>query len=192
MEKEIKIHLLSQEDYQKVINNLTGLINTEEQINYYFDTSNHNLRDNHIMLRLRKKGDKNILTFKRGISLENGYFQAEEKEVVISNENASNIFKNPAVLKNYFDAPILSKPVCASLKLLGNIKTIRSRYHFQDFIIEIDKITFPNENEDYEIEIETDNPGKARIIIFLFLDSYNIKYMAQKYTKYERFLENLK
>lgn len=190
MEQEIKIHLLSREDYQKTIDNMTGLINTEEQTNYYFDTSNHYLRDNHVMLRIRKKGDKNILTFKQGLSLENGYFQAEEKEVVVSNADVDKIFNNPALLINYFDSPLLTGSVCAGLYLLGNIKTIRSTYLLKNFIIEIDKVTFPNGKEDYEIEIETDNPGEARTVIFHFLDSCTINCIAQKHTKYERFLNN--
>ena len=190
MEREIKFKLPLKRDHQKLLDNLPDGEGTVSQINYYFDTQDLQLFRNNNVFRLRKEKGSNILTHKKGISMEDGYFQAFEEEHTITNKDAQEILQDPSKLKKFFGGEDISGNLAQQLMLLGMGKTERSVFYLDGFKVELDAVTFPNKEEDFELEIETDTPDEARKVLFRFFEEYAITYEPQAHTKYKRFLNN--
>jgi len=98
IEVKIKIESTGIEDYRgKIMKNNFRLISPRYlEHNIVFDTPDKKLKTNNFLLRLRKKGDKSTVTFKRPVkkSLSSAYYKIrEETEVeVLDFENMRKIF----------------------------------------------------------------------------------------------------
>ena len=191
MEREIKIRILTKEGFDKMVSLLPQPYETAELVNYYFDTPGVDYGKAHCLLRLRHAKGKYIVTFKRGHSLEEGYFQAFEEEKELSAAEAHDILTNPQKILTISQSII---PVMATedpVALLGSAKTKRSKIKFSGYVIKMDEVLSPNGCEDYEIEVETEHPEEIKSHLLNLMNEHLIEYSMQIQTKYQRFLENM-
>ncbi len=191
MEKEIKIRIPTKEGFDAMMSLLPAPFETVEQKNYYFDTPELHYANAHCLLRLRQAKEKYIITFKRGRSLSDGYFQADEDEITVSEGEAADIIANPERILQFNPGILPAPDTDEKVQLLGIAVTIRSKIRFQGFIVEADVVEFPNGNIDYEVEVETGDPDGVRALLYNLLTRNDIEYTPQEHTKYQRFLYNL-
>ena len=157
--------------------------------NYYFDTDDFYLKNQHITLRVRFINDvKCELTLK--IKGSNG-----DQEI-----NDSLTFKQFELLKNEGVFPIgnvrdylliLSLPLNA-YKCLTSLYNLRLEIKQEDHLLVIDKNIY-NDITDYNLEIETeDNVVHAQDVLSSYIKQFNLSLGAQKYKgKAHRALDSL-
>lgn len=166
VEKEFKM-LLDQTQYQKISENEDFKL--EIQDNYYFDTKKASMA-----LRIRNVEDIYILTLKK---YENNKLFEYEFRV------DDQYIDHPKILDYLKIHGINEKP-----KYLGLMQT--SRYYLKlnkgeialDRCLYLDKI-------DYEIEYEVFQEKDDHQELVTFLDKYKIKYIENKKSKFQRFME---
>jgi uncharacterized protein YjbK len=134
------IDLKEFKEYKKLIENEYSTVNKIEkmQINYYYDTNNHDLNKKNITLRVRQTEQNLLLQLKIHKFKKDGYVFSNEQEYKL------NELKNILYLQDD-KTPYL---------LQGSLITLRTSYMISDGLkIEFDKNYFLGK-VDYEIEIE--------------------------------------
>ena len=158
------------------------------QTNYYFETEDLFLRQNHAVLRVRsivnqgseltlkikeEKGDKEItdrLSYPQFTSLIN-----------------DNIFPNTPVCEEVIR---LGRSLY-EYKLLTKLETTRLEIQEDDYLVVIDKNNY-NGITDYNLEIEASNRKKAEEIILKFCKNFSIEYKKDYVSKSKRALASIK
>lgn len=198
-EKELKIEILSKEDFEKLKEILKNPQTILEQKNYYIDTTSLILSKNGIMLRIRLEKKENLevktLTIKFEPKIKNGFFSANQVENSISEKeyNDSISRRNFLWLEGKEHIKILEKYSIYpnELDIIGSIFNKRYIYKLENYKLELDETTFQNGSKDFEIEIETENPEEIKDKILTLLNENNISFTFQKYTKYQRMLKSI-
>ena len=173
--------MLTNDEYISVVSFFMKLYPNQhflQNTNYYFDTDDFYLKNQHITLRVRFINDvKCELTLK--IKGSNG-----DQEI-----NDSLTFKQFELLKNEGVFPIgnvrdylltHSLPLNA-YKCLTSLYNLRLEIKQEDHLLVIDKNIY-NDITDYNLEIETeDNVVHAQDVLSSYIKQFNLSLGAQKY-----------
>ncbi len=170
---------ITENKYIQILNALDLSDNIFLQTNHYFDSSDHDLENNKIVLRIRQKENNFKLTSKIDNKENN---TITENHINLSNEEALNM------ILNGFNAKIIN--LNYEVKKIGELKTYRARKEFLNGTIFLDKSQY-NGITDYELEYEAnsldtiDEDFKKILIIF------NIPYQ-KSISKFKRCMLTLK
>lgn len=154
--------LISKEDYDKLLKEFNiKKEQIKEQINHYFDTKELELRNNHIMCRIRQKGDQYKITVKTknetNDNIENHYFITKDEGIQMISNGMSGKYANSS----------------STLYNVATLKTERVSFPFKNGKLFLDKSIYGNK-VDYEIEYEVTNKEKGIIDFDQFLQEHNI------------------
>ena len=195
MEKELKIIIHTEKDFQKLLKKLPDYQKTVFQTNYYWDTKDFQFLKNSINIRIRFEDSNNpVITVKHGNTINNGYFIADEYESEYTGlEKKFEIGEKLDLqsLSSKLSEKINEVSDSSSLICLGSLKTIRRLYKLNCYKIELDHVFFPEGNEDYELEVETNDIDNLRPLIKALFKKLSVIYSNQSQTKYQRFLKHI-
>lgn len=176
--KEIEFKtFITKEKYEQLIKDFNLENNIYSQTNHYFDTEDTKLLNNHIVLRIRQKGNNFKLTKK--IRAEVG---ADETHILLPKENAQEM------LENGIDASIIGIPLF--VKKIAELTTYRVSSPYKDGTIFFDRSEYYG-HVDYEIEYEVNEIEQGKKDFLDFLASYEIPY-KDSIRKSKRAYENRK
>jgi len=195
LERELKLRLEGAEAAQRLGNVLGVPFETVQQVNLYLETTRHQVASGRCMVRLRCEAGRWSLTYKRGLRVQAGYFEAREVEAVL-----------PDCLKGHWseaDLPALEQlpplqalradGVAGNLSISGEVHNLRARFRLSNGdILELDRTRFPGDRVDWEVEVETRKPDEVRALLAGLAEEAGVVLQEQRQTKYERFLEAVK
>jgi uncharacterized protein YjbK len=166
-ESEIKYLLAGPEDHRRLAGpgGLGEPRGTERQENFYLDTADSFLSGKRIMLRLRRLGTGALLTWKCGSEVEAGFFRSQEIEAPLSPEEAAAVLASPATLYRLRLPPVeelRSRFGEPPLGVMGSLVNERTSFQAERFLVELDRVTFPDGSQFFEVEVETEDPAAAR------------------------------
>lgn len=156
---------INEETYEKLIKQYDLSSSCFSQTNYYFDTDNLDLLNQHIALRIREKNQNYKITLKKG-SPEG----ALEQHIIIDFEKAQELLANGFETSAYF------QELNYKVKFLAKLTTKRVKMLYEGGVIFLDKSTY-NDHVDYEIEFEHNNYDLGEKQFKDFLSAHQIAYM---------------
>ena len=145
------------------------------QTNYYFDTSNKDLKKQHSALRIRVTDSSNEMTLKvpyQGFLMENNLHLSDNK--------ASEIIKNKQIVLSSFNSPdnnfsFLDKEIRDStFYLFNSFQTKRFEKPIKNHLIVLDETTFQNGVVHYELEVESTDEGEGKEFFESILNMYRV------------------
>lgn len=154
--------IITEEQYEKLLKEFDLENNIFSQTNYYFDTEESKLLNDHIVLRIRQKGENYKLTKKTEAKV-----GAEETHLFISKENALEM------IEKGFDAKVMELPFYVTN--VARLTTLRASTPYMTGTLFLDKSIYYG-HTDYEIEYEVDEIIEGQINFDNFLESHGIKY----------------
>ena len=118
------------------------------QTNYYFTYKG---MPSETMVRLRVKGEQNLLCYKYRMSDRNGVSVSDERECEVSADLANSLLKRGMTQAEAKEFLGIDTPY--ELKTVGSMDTYRAKFNIQDWTIELDKNEYLGV-VDYELECE--------------------------------------
>ncbi len=153
---------INKDEYDKLIK----LFNLEDKIftqtNYYFDTLDNSLINEHIILRIREKAHNIKLTSKTPQEI-----GTLERHIVLDKDEAYKM------IENGFDASIIG--IDKNVLNVATLTTHRATLSYNGGKLFFDKNTY-YDTTDYEIEFEFDNEKTGKELFLEFLSEHNITY----------------
>jgi len=192
VEREVKIVLETERDYERLCRSLPGFMEEVTQRNTYWDLPDSTLTRAGILLRLRLEKRQAWLTVKRDLRKHpDGFFEAPEDEEEVDRSQAELVLSGTHPLDSLDCAPLdrLRSEVgsLAELRPWGSLENRRRRYQLREGLVaEVDSSAFGQEHVDYEVEVESSDPAAAREVIVSYLDAEGLSYRTQTRTKSER------
>ena len=194
-ELELKYHLAGKKDYQRLLEDCSpapGSVYARQE-NYYFDSPDYEIALQDGMLRLRF--DRKLkLCFKLGREKPGhpGYFDALEVEEDLEPEFLQKALEAPRELARLELHPIKVlwrhfKPLV--LVKIGDLTTDRRYRMIDDFLLELDEVTYPDGGITHEVEIETLFPEKARQALLSRFNKLGIDARPQRKSKLQGLLK---
>lgn len=180
-------NLLSKDEYERLLNFFQVKKNqSNQQINYYFETDDLKLKANGAALRIREKNSNWVLTLKE--PYQEGLI--ETHQILTEKEAQHWIAGSPTSSPNIEKRLQLFEISCSKLKFGGTLKTDRIELPYEGGLVVLDYSEY-NGQYDYELEIEANTMKQSESIMQVLLNKLNIK---QKPTpnKIERFYHTLK
>ena len=194
-ELELKYHLAGKKDYQRLLEDCSpapGSVSARQE-NYYFDSPGYEIAKQGGMLRLRFDGELK-LCFKLGGEKPGhpGYFDALEVEEHLEPEFLQKALEAPQELACLKVHPIKVlwrhfKPLV--LVQIGDLTTHRRYRMIDDFLLELDEVTYPDGGVTHEVEIETPFPEKARQVLLSRFNKLGIDASPQRKSKLQGLLK---
>ncbi|MGI5845395.1 MAG: CYTH domain-containing protein [Candidatus Xenobium sp.] len=192
IECELKMRLPGGQAARRLGTVLGVPLATLEQVNLYLETTDGQVASGRSMVRLRREEGRWTLTYKRGLQVQAGYFEAREVEALLG--------ASPEAEWSEADLPGLESlaplralradGVLGELSVSGEVYNLRARYRLSNGdILELDRTRFPGGREDWEVEVETRRPEEVRALLTDLFDRAGVALEEQRQTKYERFLE---
>lgn len=192
IECELKMRLPGEQAARRLGTVLGAPLATVEQVNLYLETADGQVASGPSMVRLRREEGRWTLTYKRGLQVQAGYFEAREVEALLD--------ASPEAEWSEADLPGLESlaplralradGVPGELSVLGEVYNLRASYRLSNGdILELDRTRFPGGREDWEVEVETRRPEEVRALLADLFDRVGVALEEQRQTKYERFLE---
>lgn len=154
--------LMTDNEYNKIIDLFDLRENIFSQENYYFDTDDFYIRKNCMELRIRHR--KNVWK----ITLKSPHENCMYEDSIIINETEANYY-----IKNGFNLKPFGLDLFVTLKV-SNI-TERAVTPYKEGNLFLDKSTFAG-TTDYEIEYEADEPAHGIEVFREFLNENGINY----------------
>ncbi len=154
---------ISKEQYEMLIKKYNLEKNILVQTNYYFDTFEHKLIKNGIVLRIREKSYNIKLTSKTKQEI-----GTLEKHIVLDKDEAYKM------IENGFDAAIIG--INENVKNIASLTTYRTTTTYKNGTLFFDKNTYYDE-VDYEIEYEVENEEIGKKEFLEFLEENNLEYI---------------
>lgn len=196
MKTERELKLLLPEESAKLFLSKFEPFKGIDQENFYFDTISHHLSAVGTTLRIRSEQGTYILCAKIKNRESVGIAVSEEWEERLNVYEFQSICQSPNEILTYLPDEIhrvLSTIVMgAPILLLGSIRNFRNCLRVNDWIIELDRSVFPNEEVQYEIEVEGVTSEEESIKIQNFLANLDLSCQPSVESKYKRFLKALK
>lgn len=143
------------------------------QMNYYFDTSNKDLKKQNSALRVRVTDSTNEMTLKvpyQGFLMENNLH--------LSNNEVSEIINNKQIVLSSFnssdnDFSFLDQKIKDStFYLFNSYQTKRFEKSVKNHLIVLDETTFQNGVIHYELEVESNDENEGKIFFDSILKEY--------------------
>ncbi|MEG0329490.1 MAG: CYTH domain-containing protein [Longicatena sp.] len=177
IEKEYKV-LLNEEQFDLLVKQQDNLLFVE-QINTYYDTLQHDLRNCHGVLRIREKNNSYLFTMK--LHSDEGL---QEFECNVPN-NSIDVFEQPdikALLQHHnFNAPF--KKITTLLTKRAVVDSPYAEICFDE--------NFYNGKHDYEIEYEYKSDHDGLTIFQNILKPIGITYKDNCLSKFKRAMDSL-
>ena len=177
MEQNLEIefkNLLTKSEYDTLLQTVFSDGNQKKivQTNYYFDTKDHQLKNQHSALRIRRTHSFNELTLKvpsQGHLL--------ETNLSLRDNVCSEILKAKQLKLStiYADIEIDSISNDSVFYLFNQFETVRFEQTRGDHLLVLDQTTFQNGIVDYELEVESQSPETGLIFFNSFLEKHAIK-----------------
>lgn len=157
---------ISEEQYNEFIKIFNLENKVFSQINYYFDTENHDLINNHIVLRIREK-DYNIkLTSKTKAEV-----GTLEKHIILEKDKAYEM------IANGFNANIID--INYNVTNIAKLTTYRAKASYKSGTLFFDKNVY-FDTVDYEIEFEANNFEEGQKEFLEFLEENQIQFIKME------------
>ena len=152
------------------------------QTNYYFDTKDLFLKQNHMVLRVRiikNKGSEFTLKIKE----EKGDREVTQKLSYLATKSLlkKNHFPKGEIIKELAEKGIAISSLC----LIANLTTLRLEIKENDYLVVIDKNEYLDVL-DYNLEIESSSREKAKEVILDFCNKFNLEYKKDYVSKSSR------
>jgi uncharacterized protein YjbK len=189
VEREIKLRLADEASWLRLQAVLGDPSASLDQVNVYLDTPSLEVAGRRGMLRLRGQDGVWSLTWKRGLRMERGYFEALEVECPL--DEAAGQCPDLSVLEHLPPVRALrADGIAEPLALRGEVRNLRQRYPLTDCaVLELDRTTFPGGRVEFEVEVETLHPEQVTALLEDLARRAGVVLLVQDRTKYERFLE---
>lgn len=168
--------IITEKQYNELLKEFDLENNIFTQTNYYFDTDDHKLLNDHIVLRIRQKCENYKLTKKTEAKV-----GAEETHLFITKEKAKQM------LEEGFDAKVMDLPYYVTN--ICQLTTHRVSTPYMSGVLFFDKSEYYG-HTDYEIEYEVDEINEGQINFDNFLESHNIKF-HESIRKSKRAFDNM-
>ncbi len=195
LERELKLRLDGAEAARRLGRVLGVPFETVEQVNLYLETADRQVAAGRSMVRLRREEGRWILTYKRGLRVQAGYFEAREVEAVLP-AGPKTRWSEADLPRLEQLAPLLAlraDGVAGGLSVSGQVHNLRVRHRLSNGdILELDRTRFPGDRVDWEVEVETRRPEEVRVLLAGLAEEAGVVLEEQQQTKYERFLEAVK
>lgn len=153
---------INKDEYEKLIELYNLKDKVSWQINYYFDTLNHTLINNKIILRIREKSYNIKLTSKtpQGIGV-------LERHIVLDKDEAYKM------IENGFNAEIIG--INENVQMIAKLQTFRATMEYKSGTLFFDMNKY-YDTTDYEIEFETNDEELGKKEFLEFLEQHNLTY----------------
>ena len=178
LEIEFK-NLLTKSEYDTLLQTVFSDGNQKKivQQNYYFDTKDHQLKNQHSALRIRKTDSFNELTLKvpsQGHLL--------ETNLSLRDNVCSEILKAKQLKLSTIHADIEIDNISndSVFYLFNQFETVRFEQIRGDHLLVLDQTTFQNGTIDYELEIESSDAKMGKAFFEEFLKSHSISIRPAK------------
>lgn len=176
MEIEFKT-AIDKKTYEEMLELFDLESNIFKQTNYYFDTDDLSLNKDHIVLRIRQKGQNH---FKVTMKKQSGT-GAFESHVVITKDKAKEMIQNGFEVTEFFSE------IDKFVTFKASLDNHRVSTYFEGGTLFFDRSTY-GDVVDYEIEYEVNNYDEGKVIFDNFLNKQGIPFKAAK-RKSERALQ---
>ena len=195
-EIEVKIKLLSKEDYDRFEQHMGPPKDIIDQENVYFDGSDKEITKHRSSVRLRFFHDeqtgveKCVMTHKGKSNMTGGVSSVEETEEEISVSAARAAVEQPQLMHEWRGElidMIRDRYRVQDFVCLNGFRNIRKRYDWEGHVLEFDYVIYPF-GVNYEIEVETTEAVTLKPKLTQLLDSLNIKYQDSKRSKFANFI----
>lgn len=178
LEIEFK-NLLTKSEYDTLLQTVFSDGNQKKivQQNYYFDTKDHQLKNQHSALRIRKTDSFNELTLKvpsQGHLL--------ETNLSLRDNVCSEILKAKQLKLSTIHADIEIDNISndSVFYLFNQFETVRFEQIRGDHLLVLDQTTFQNGTIDYELEIESSDAKMGKAFFEEFLQNHSISIRPAK------------
>jgi uncharacterized protein YjbK len=178
--------LINEKEYDILSGSFLELNAEIEQINYYFDTNELDLKNNNITLRVRLENNEYILTWKQKVSYSNKIVNSEEYSKVLSEEDFNSILFDPKLIICHLKQLEITEIKHENFILLGKMENLRREFMVLNNKCHLDKTYFPRDIINYELEIENINDVQ---LLEKELRDLGIYGDANGRGKYNRFIE---
>ena len=191
LEIEFK-NLLTKSEYDTLLQTVFSDGNQKKivQTNYYFDTKDHQLKNQHSALRIRRTHSFNELTLKvpsQGHLL--------ETNLSLRDNVCSEILKAKQLKLSTIHADIEIDNISndSVFYLFNQFETVRFEQTRGDHLLVLDQTTFQNGVVDYELEVEAAEAESGRLFMNTLLDNYGISLRRSlpKIARAERFKDKI-
>jgi len=195
VEVEVKLRLASREDHDKVLAHFaSGLGETHQQANHFFDGTGGELSARRAVLRVRiYDGDKKAtVTLKTKLSdeaVQGGVSRVGEVEVAVPPATAHACVAEPGRLLE-LEGPVtelLREHGVTGLVGLGGFDNERKELRWGDVTLELDRTAFAHGTL-YELECETDDPEALKARMEAELRAAGVRYSLGVTSKYANFI----
>ena len=188
MSQEIEIefkNLLTKAEYETLLEKLPFPKDGMKQTNYYFETPDFQLRNNHSALRIRKKNNLYKLTLKE--PYQGGLLETHDS---LTEDEAIEWIKNNPIPKEATTNQLNKMNIeISDLQYYGSLTTVRREYKENGLIFCLDYSTY-NNVEDYELEIESLDRASGLKALGKVLQTFGIS-KKETTNKIERFFHSL-
>ena len=192
-EEEIKLTFIEQDGIERLMDYLGEPERILKQTNTYYDTPTLGLRQERVMLRVRKENDDLVITAKSRAKLQRGGLRAREVEYRVDLQEGMECLGRG--LHAWEIPPVthalsfLSNP--EPFAPLGSTDNIRVCYPWRGGTLELDRTFLPDGTEHTELEFETPCLEEELSRLQSLLQSLQIPFTDEVIPKYVRFLQAL-
>lgn len=173
--------LLSKKDYEKLLKNIAFDQHVKIQQNYYLDSEDRELKKYGIMIRLRRRDDRNKLTMKAPL----GEGLLEKSQMLTDKEAEALIQYNQFPRGEVSDFLDILHIDPSTFKILAELTTERRTSVYEGYDINISKNTYADVT-DYELECDTDSAYNSKNEIKRICDRFSIEYKENTLSKENR------
>lgn len=188
MSQEIEIEyktLLTRQEYDRLQQALNFPHTAVKQVNYYFETAQFTLKEQHSALRIREKNGHYVLTLKE--PHEKGILETHDHLTKVEFEHWMN--GQPVPKEHVTKQLMLLDVPLAELLYFGALATERRTFTDNGISYVLDKSSY-NGVIDYELEIEAPSAEAGEKAFQQIIEQYPVT-KQQSITKIERFFTSL-
>ncbi|GEN45633.1 CYTH domain-containing protein [Alkalibacillus haloalkaliphilus] len=188
--QEIEIefkNLLTQEEYERLAAHyIKDSSQIKQQVNYYFETDDFELRSKRAALRIREKNGEYIATLKQPV--ENGLLETHD---IVTEQQFNDWLKDDISLPSNIKKQLDEIGVTGDqLSYKGVLQTNRFEEKYDQYIIVLDHSQY-NQTEDYELELEAYDYEFGKQLFSELLDKFQIE-KRETPNKIARFFASVK
>lgn len=158
---------ITKEKYLELLSLFELEDNVFKQTNYYFDTNDLSLNNDHTVLRIRQNNDRYKVTLKKQSDK-----SAFENHFILNKEQALDKIKNGFNTKDYFS-------IDYDVTFKASLDNHRVSTPYLDGVLFLDKCDYHGIT-DYEIEYEVNDYDEGKKAFEQLLKKYNIDFIKTK------------
>ncbi len=185
-EREVKLRIASAADFHRLVQSLPPAVETHQR-NTYFDTPDHALAREGMLVRVREAGGKVVLTVKRVRGRAQGRIESDEWERELAPALWASVQSGRAPLAAASFAPLDAAARGRPIAAIGSLENLRRLARGPTgALYEMDETRFPWGEVHYELEIESDEPEEELAAARALFDRLGVAYSDRVETKPER------